>query len=96
MAHAVGPLLDAVIDDRPDNCLDVALESKAGAILVWRGDEDRIPGSAKRLGIAVVTSVEACLDRLVAADTTLDGSGLLDRIRTLFGLRMRSNSKLRR
>ena len=32
--------LDVVIDDRPDNCLDVVLDSKAAAILVWRGDPD--------------------------------------------------------
>ncbi len=25
--------LDVVIDDRPDNCLDIVLESKAGAVL---------------------------------------------------------------
>ena len=30
--------LDIVIDDRPDNCLDVAVESKSRAILVWRAD----------------------------------------------------------
>ena len=29
--------IDLVIDDRPENCLDVVLESQAGAILVWRG-----------------------------------------------------------
>ena len=27
--------LDAVVDDRPENCLDVATESSARAILVW-------------------------------------------------------------
>ena len=27
--------LDAVIDDRPENCLDVVVESTARAILVW-------------------------------------------------------------
>jgi len=31
--------LDVVIDDRPDNCLDVALESSAAAILLWRGSK---------------------------------------------------------
>jgi hypothetical protein len=30
--------LDVVIDDRPENCLDVVVDSKARAILVWRPD----------------------------------------------------------
>jgi hypothetical protein len=60
--------LDVVVDDRPDNCLDVALESRARAILVWRGPQDSIPLSTKRLDIGVVPSVDACLDVLVQAD----------------------------
>jgi hypothetical protein len=88
--------LDAVIDDRPDNCLDVALESKAGAILVWRGPEGKVPASAKRLGIAVVSSVADCLDALVAAEQADDGDGMLDRLRRLFGLRTRTPSVFRR
>jgi hypothetical protein len=35
--------LDVVIDDRPDNCLDVALESSAAAILLWRGSQESCP-----------------------------------------------------
>lgn len=81
--------IDAVIDDRPDNCLDVALESKAGAILVWRGDPSRVPASAKRLGIAVVTSVAECLDALIKAEEAKDDDGILNRLRRLFGLRIR-------
>ena len=53
--------LDVVIDDRPDNCLDVVLESKAGAILVWRGSESSVPASARRMGIGVVSTVDAAL-----------------------------------
>src|SRR5436190_8828437 len=30
--------LDAFVDDRPENCLDIAVESKAKVILVWHGD----------------------------------------------------------
>src|SRR5689334_10015026 len=29
--------LDIVVDDRPENCLDVVVDSKARAILIWRG-----------------------------------------------------------
>jgi hypothetical protein len=79
--------LDVVVDDRPDNCLDVALESKARAILVWRDPMTGIPPSAKRLGIGAVASVGACLDLLVEADRDKGAPGdLIQRLRRLLGL----------
>jgi hypothetical protein len=79
--------LDVVVDDRPDNCLDVALESRARAILVWRGPQDSIPLSTKRLDIGVVPSVDACLDVLVQADRDKSAPGdLIKRLRRLLGL----------
>ena len=47
--------LDVVVDDRPENCLDIAIDSKARAILIWRGDQNAVPASARRLGIGGVT-----------------------------------------
>ena len=88
--------LDVVVDDRPDNCLDVVLESKAGAVLVWRGPQSTVPSSARRLGIAVVSTVGACLDALVQAQESDAEGGVIDRLRRLFGLRTRSASPLRR
>jgi hypothetical protein len=88
--------LDVVIDDRPENCLDIVLESKAGAVLVWRGPQASVPASAKRLGIAVVGTVDECLDALVRAQESDVEGGLIDRLRRLFGLRTRSASPLRR
>jgi hypothetical protein len=88
--------LDVVIDDRPENCLDVVLESKAGAILVWRGGEKTVPASAKRLGIATVSTVAEVLDALVNADRAESGTTLLDRLRRLFGVRTRSSASFRR
>ena len=41
--------LDLVVDDNPENCLDVVMESEARAILVWRGGADVVPASARRL-----------------------------------------------
>ncbi len=79
--------LDVVVDDRPENCLDVVLESKAGAILIWRGTKANVPVSAKRLGIAVVSTVAQTLDALVEADKPGSEGGLLDRLRRMFGLR---------
>jgi hypothetical protein len=88
--------LDAVVDDRPENCLDVVLESKAGAILVWRGAQQAVPASARRLGIAVVSSMAECLDALVSADDATGSDSILDRLRRLFGLRTKAASPFRR
>jgi hypothetical protein len=86
--------IDVVVDDRPDNCLDIVLESKAGALLVWRGPAASVPISAKRLGIAVVPTVASVVDALVQAERATDGFGVLDRLRRLFGLKTRSASPL--
>ena len=67
IAAALG--LDFVVDDRPENCLDVLVESKAKPILVWREDEKRLPAAARRLGIGVVKSVNECLDILTDVDS---------------------------
>jgi hypothetical protein len=94
IAAALG--LNVVVDDRPENCLDVVLESKAGAIMVWRGDSTNVPASAKRLGIAVVPTVAGCLNALVEAQQSGSDRGFLDRLRGLFGLRTTSAVALRR
>lgn len=83
--------IDVVVDDRPENCLDVALESQAGSILVWRGTRKSVPASARRMGIAVVTSVAQCLDSLVEIERSNEGGSLLDRLRRIFGLRTARN-----
>jgi len=46
--------LDAFVDDRPENCLDIAVESKAKVILVWHGHLKDVPAGAKRLGVRPV------------------------------------------
>ncbi len=86
IAAALG--LDIVIDDRPENCLDVVIDSKARAILVWRDDEKALPVAARRLGIGVVKSVGECLDILTAVDApSPQEPGVLARVRRLFGLK---------
>jgi hypothetical protein len=88
--------LDVVVDDRPDNCLDVVLGSKAGAVLIWRGPQERVPASAKRLGIAVSSSVEECLAVLAEAEEAMGQGSFLDQLRRLFGLKTRAASTLLR
>ncbi len=79
--------LDVLVDDRPENCLDVAIDSSARAILVWRGGEDRVPGSARQLGIGAVGSIAECLDILEVLDRAEDEIGLVDRFKRLLGLK---------
>jgi hypothetical protein len=80
--------LDVLVDDRPENCLDVALESAARAILVWRGDEGKIPSSARQLGIGSVTSVRQCLEILESLDRSdEEGLGIVDRLKRRLGLK---------
>ena len=89
---AAGLELDIVVDDRPENCLDIAIDSKARAILIWRGDQNAVPASARRLGIGGVNSVGACLDLLVAADNPDGGqTSLVDRLKGLLGLKRPSS-----
>jgi hypothetical protein len=84
--------LDVLVDDRPENCLDVVLESRAGAILVWRGDERGVPASARRMGIAVVPTIARCLDALAEAERAGQESSFLDRLRRVLGLKPRTTS----
>ncbi|MGE5243904.1 MAG: hypothetical protein ACM3SQ_06730 [Betaproteobacteria bacterium] len=80
--------LDVVVDDRPENCLDVAVDSSARAVLVWRDDAERIPAATRRLGIGVVSSVAECLDVLAHADSLARAEpGVVDRVRRLLGLK---------
>ena len=79
--------LDIVVDDRPENCLDVVVDSKARAILVWRSGMELLPAATKRLGIGVVATLTQCLDMLCKLDTAPDHRSVGDRVMRLFGLR---------
>ena len=80
--------LDIVVDDRPENCLDVVVDSKARAILVWREDEKYLPLAARRLGVGIVKSVGECLDILAQVDAAgRDQPSVMDRVKRLLGLK---------
>lgn len=72
IAAALG--LDVVVDDRPENCLDVITDSRAGAILIWRDDQAALPQAAKRLGIHVARTVGECLDIFADLDAVPSAS----------------------
>ena len=65
--------LDAVVDDRPENCLDVATESSAKAILVWPGSVDELGPGLPRHHVVVTQSITAALDELVTLDRARSG-----------------------
>lgn len=77
--------LDAVVDDRPENCLDVAVDSKARPILIWPGDQRNVPPGAKRLGVRVVTSISEALDLLIKLDDLKSETGVVRSIKRFFG-----------
>jgi hypothetical protein len=77
--------LDAVVDDRPENCLDVAVESKAKPILIWPADPKLIPPGAKRLGVRAASSISEAVSLLEALDDLQKQSGVVRSIKKLFG-----------
>jgi hypothetical protein len=80
--------LDIIVDDRPENCLDVAIDSSARAILIWRGDAGNVPGSARQLGIGSVGSMSECLDILESLDRPDTAQlGMVERLKRLLGLK---------
>jgi len=78
--------IDAVVDDSPQNCVDVRSESKAAAILVWRDASEAITVNAKRLGISVVSSAAEALKVLADLDEKRTHWTLADRVRRAVGL----------
>ena len=80
--------LDAVIDDRPDNCLDVVTDSTARAILVWRQDPATLPPGARRMGIVPTATFNEALDELekMMAARQKKAAGLFERIRDVIGI----------
>ena len=79
--------LDVVIDDRPENCFDVVVDSQAKAILVWRDRREALPAAAQRLGISIVSNVAECLDLLAQTETQSPEISMLERVKRLFGLK---------
>ena len=85
VAHALS--LDAVLDDRPDNCLDVITDSKATPFLVWRHRRESLPPGVAQTRIQTVFSIAEALERLEQMTTTrLRDQTFLGRVRNAVGL----------
>jgi hypothetical protein len=78
--------LDALIDDRPENCLDVIADSKARALLVWRDAPHAVPPAAARLGIETVSSMADALELLQQPAHAARPGGLVGRLRSAIGI----------
>ena len=76
--------LDAVVDDRPENCLDVVTDSRAKALLVWPGPVDQLGPGVTRHGVIVKASIGDALDELVHMDRASRG-GVVRSIKRLLG-----------
>ena len=77
--------LDAVVDDRPENCLDVAVDSQAKPILIWPGDPKGLPPGAQRLGVRLVASISEALDLLIKMDDLKSEPRVVRSIKRFFG-----------
>jgi uncharacterized HAD superfamily protein len=83
IADALG--LDAFVDDRPENCLDIAVESKAKVILVWSGNVNDVPSGAKRLGVQPVSTIVEALALLERLDDVRSQPGIVRSIKRALG-----------
>lgn len=76
--------LDMFIDDRPQNCLEIAIDSKARPLLVWRDRTGPVPPNVTQLGIVAVDSVMEALDALSSPRGMDDRKGIVKRLRGFF------------
>ncbi len=77
--------LDYLIDDTPQNCLDVLADSATRAILLVHPDDSLADTSARRLGIGTAHSIHDVLDVLVQATAARNNPSLLEKLRKLVG-----------
>jgi hypothetical protein len=84
VAHSLA--LDVVVDDRPENCLDVLSDSAAKPVLVWRAGPRRIPGAIAGLPVELVTSLAGAIEYLEQATAERNrGQTLFGRLKKAFG-----------
>ena len=79
--------LDAFVDDRPENCLDIAVESKAKVLLVWHGDLSQVPAGAKRLGVRAVSTINEAVSILEQLDDIRSQPSTMRAIKRVLGVR---------
>jgi FMN phosphatase YigB (HAD superfamily) len=77
--------LDYLIDDTPQNCVDVLSDSSTRVMLLVDADDPLAERSARRLGIGVAHSVHEVLDLLVQATSARANPTLFEKLRKIVG-----------
>ena len=77
--------LNAVVDDRPENCLDVAADSKARALLIWPGAPETMSQDLQHMGVKPMATIGAALDWLERFDEARRQSPMIRSVRKLLG-----------
>ena len=77
--------LDFLVDDTPQNCIDVLSDSSTRVILLVDADDPLAESSARRLGIGVAHSLHEVLDVLVRASAARANPRLFEQLRKLVG-----------
>jgi hypothetical protein len=90
---AAGLTLDIVIDDTPENCVDVASDSRALTIAIFRSTDVAPPPILKSMGIHMVSTTAECLDVLAEIDSGLKHSepGAMGRVLRTLGVKQPAN-----
>ena len=91
---AASLMLDIVVDDTPENCMDVASDSRARTIAIFRNREALPPSALDRMGIQVVESTAQCLDLLAEIDSSLarQQTSRFERVMQKLGLKEPTNA----
>ncbi|RPI56292.1 MAG: hypothetical protein EHM55_05470 [Acidobacteria bacterium] len=77
--------LDYLVDDTPQNCVDVLSDSSTRAILLVDSDDSIAASSARRLGIGTAGDINEVLDLLVQATAARTNPSLFEKLRKLVG-----------
>ncbi len=84
-AAAAALRLDYHVDDRPQNCIDVATDSEAKTILIVSESNHTAIGSARKLGIGIAHRIGDALDILDQATLAQTNPSLFQRIAKMVG-----------
>jgi hypothetical protein len=77
--------LDYLVDDTPQNCVDVLSDSSTRVILLVDADDPLAERSARRLGIGTARNIHEVLDLLVQATEARANPSLFEKLRKLVG-----------
>jgi 5'(3')-deoxyribonucleotidase len=77
--------LDYLIDDTPQNCVDVLSDSTTRAILLVDQDDAVAESSARRIGIGTAHNIHEVLDLLIQATEARANPSLFEKLRKLVG-----------